>query len=305
MSLRSPPLAALRAFVAAGRSLSFKQAASDLGLTPSAISHQIRALEEHLGVALFERTHRTMALTRAGSSYWIVVRDAFAAIEAGAKAVTSGSVNPLRISVAPLFANVVLLPRLAAFSMLNPEIRLAIDTSNLIADFNRDPVDIAIRWGFGTWPDTIALSLIPVTSIPVARAGMVAEGGPEVVLEHTLIHTAMLPRTWSNWLEVHGLVRPPSARDLWLDTLPGALDAAEQGLGIAFAPYPMVEATLRQKRLVSLFPIPPITKQAYFLVYGQNRKIDSRVRAFADWMVDAAEDFKRDVLRSTLAGLAA
>src|SRR5262249_13582981 len=195
MAASLPPLHALRAFEAAARHMSFAAAAEELSLTPSAISHQIRHLEERLGRRLFDRKPRGLALTPLGQLYFPLVRSAFEQLVQATSLV--GGVGPdqqkvLTISCTPSFAMAWLIQRLPSFQAAHPEIEVRLDTSTRIVDFARDGVDVGIRFGLGHWPGVVAERLFGETLFPVCSPALLAEkggvSGPGDVARFTLIH---------------------------------------------------------------------------------------------------------------------
>ncbi len=185
-----PPLHALRAFEAAARHLSFARAAVELNLTPSAISHQIRHLEESLGRRLFERRHRGLELTAVGRVYFPLVRGAFEQL-AQATVLIGGTGpelrNVLTISCMPSFAMVWLIPRLPAFQAAHPAIEVRLDTSSRFVDFARDGIDVGIRFGTGQWPGVAAEFLFSETLFPICAPALIAVAiGRGVLLEGPL-----------------------------------------------------------------------------------------------------------------------
>ena len=164
MKFRLPPLNTLRLFEAAGRHLNFKTAAQELGITPSAISHGIQALEDWLGSALFHRNGRIVTLTTAGEAYLPEVAEALSLL---ATAADHGASNTLHISAAPVFASRILLPRLPRFSELHPHIAVSVDTRHGVVEFPRDGADLAIRRGHGDWAGLSAELLLTESLVPV------------------------------------------------------------------------------------------------------------------------------------------
>ena len=179
MSPRLPPLAALRAFEAAARHLSFTRAADELHVTQTAISHQIRGLEERLGVRLFRRLPRGLVLTEEAQRYLPAVRDAFARLEVATAELLAGRTGgALTASVLPSFAAKWLVPRLGRFRAANPDIDLRISTSLHLVDFAREDVDIGIRMGRGHYPGLRVDRLFGEALIPVCSPALLEDGPP-------------------------------------------------------------------------------------------------------------------------------
>lgn len=167
MPPRPPPLAALRTFEAAARHGNFSRAADELHLTHGAISHQIKSLEQTVGVALFRRGRRGVTLTAEGASLAAVMRDALERIARGVEAVRVRPPRALTISVLPAFATHWLIPRLGDFQARHPEIEVNIRAGQDLVDFSRDDVDLAVRYGPGTWPGLVATRLMGEDVFPV------------------------------------------------------------------------------------------------------------------------------------------
>jgi len=171
----SPPLTALRAFDAAVRLGSFRAAAEAIGLTPSAVSHQIKALERAMGVALFRREGRAVVLTDAGQALAPHVRQGFLAFERGAHAVRSGArAQQIRVSSLALFSQTVLIPNLGAFSARSPDYDVRIESTPRFVDFDQEDIDIGIRVGDGRWPGLRCTELLRITGAPVASPALLA-----------------------------------------------------------------------------------------------------------------------------------
>ena len=212
-----PPLNALRAFEAAARHLSFKRAAAELAVTPAAVSHQVRALEAQLGVELFARGHRALALTRAGARSLPGLTDAFDALDDAVHALRARSAPPrLVLSVVPSFGANWLVPRLGAFRAKHRAIDLVVLSSAELVDFARDPVDVGIRFGPGGWPGVRADLLLGEEYVAVASPKLArgARGlrSPEDLRRHTLLHDEN-SNAWRAWLDGRGSHRRrPRAR---------------------------------------------------------------------------------------------
>ena len=170
-----PPLNALRAVEAAARHMSISLAANELNVTPAAISHQIRLLEDHIGLPVFVRSGRGLALSDAGAAGLRDLREAFARLSAAMDAIDSlGEAGILSVSVAPSFAAKWLLPRLGSFQRTHPEIDVHVSASMQLADFAKDGVDLAIRYGGGTYTDVVVKKLLQESVIPVCSPEFLA-----------------------------------------------------------------------------------------------------------------------------------
>lgn len=290
MRYRLPPLNSLRLFEAAARLQSFKAAADELLLTPSAVSHGIQSLEEWLGTPLFERTPRGLNLTSAGRDYYPAVRDALSSLAMGSERAsgTRGG-NRLAISAAPTFATRWLVPRLPHFRARHPDITVTIDTAQDRADLSDTAVDLAIRMGRGDWNGLIADRLFAEELVPVCAPVLAGQFAGAPRLEETrLIHVTTVSEDWTYWAGAAGLPPPAAARGLRFDTIQMAFDAACQGLGIVIGRKPLVNAELESGRLQSLWP--PVVKSsvAYWLVCSPARSHEPAIAAFRDWMAGQA-----------------
>ena len=286
MAPHLPPFAALRAFEAAARHLNFSRAAEELHLTHGAISHQMKALEAGLGVALFRREGRRMLLTDAGQLFASRVRDALDELSAAVAAVAAPrEQHVLTLSVLPSFASLWLIPRLASFHARHPEIDINIRASLALAEFGRDGVDVAIRIGRGGWPDVMAEKLFDEEVFPVASPrlkGLPLK--PSELGRFTLLRSERQP--WAPWFKAMGLDLEEPARGPAYSDEALLLQAAAQGIGIALARGAMAAADLAAGRLIRLFPdrVPP--KSAYYLVYPRANAGLARVKAFREWILE-------------------
>lgn len=266
MGLRLPPLASLRLFEAAARHASFKQAAEELGLTPSAVSHGIDTLETWLGAPLFDRSGRSVALTAAGEDLLPYVSEGLSMIATGAHRVSPLlGARRIRVSVAPTFARRWLVPRLGRFRGRHPEIDLHVDTSHRQAVFPLDGVDLAIRMGPAPWPSARSELLFREALQPVAHPDLAArlpqrEGRIDWA-RAPLIHVATVEHDWAAWfaggVSAATDTPPPAGRGLHVDTVDLALEAAAQGLGIALARLPLCAGALSSPALPSSAPAAP------------------------------------------------
>ena len=282
-------LSALRAFDAIVRLGSFKAAADELRLTPSAISHQIKTLEGSLGAKLFHRQGRAVVLSEAGLRLAPYVRQGFVAFLRGATAVRGGlRARQIRVSSLALFNQTVLIPNLAQFSTQFPDFQVRIETSAAFVDFGRDDIDLAIRVGDGRWPGLKCTELLAISGVPVASPAFLtarASWTPEHLIDARLIHDTALPVGWERWLAAKGVVRAASPGDLWFDTAPATLHAAEQGLGVALAIDPLIRLWPGYgTRLTPLFPNLTGPRTRYWLVRRPESDAEAKVKAFAAWL---------------------
>lgn len=287
------PLSALLAFERAASQLSFRRAARDLGVSPSAISHQIRSLEERFGTRLFARGGRTLRLTAAGERYLQSVSPALALLEEGGRDLLRqgrGGLSVLRISALPFFTSTVLIPALADFRRRNPRLTLHIEATHQYADFDSSGVDVAIRYGREHAAGLRLRPLLDVHSLPVCAPALARAGlrRPADLAGQVLIHVAPQPRAWTAWLAEAGLPALAPRGELWFDTLPAALEAAEHGLGVALAMHPLIEARPGfGTALVAPFDLPAPRMQTLFLVCRPEQARERKIVAFQRWLADA------------------
>ena len=291
---RLPPLNGLRAFEAAARHLSFTRAAAELNVTQAAISHQIRMLEERLAVKLFVRRNRTVLLSEAGQAYLPALRDAFDMIDqATDRLLRRDETEPLVISSTASFATKWLVPRLAGFQALHPEIEVQLSTSFELVDFQRDAVDAAIRWGLGKWPGLSVERLFGQDLFPVCAPSLVkGRTGlkqPADLARATLLHTTTARDDWRLWLTAAGVKGVDPARGPVLDQLFTALQAAIDGVGVALGHTQMVERDIAAGRLVQPFDLTLPIEAAYYFVVPPSALKRRKVKAFHDWILSQTE----------------
>ncbi len=294
----TPPLTALRAFVAAGQHGSFQDAARELGVTPSAISHQVRALEAWLEAPLFTRRARQVTLTAKGRRFLKDIEGAFSRIRKGAMRVRGdGRRARLRVSALPLFTNAWLIPRLAHFEEQHPGITLSIETSNRIADFERDDIDVGIRNLRSPTPGLEARKLLDVRPVPLCARkltqGANALKRPRDLVNHTLIHISARPESWRELLKSMGLAGIKPKRDLTFDTVPAALEAAARGHGVTLGLSPLVWETPIAASLVVPFAAPASVSSSYYVVHRKADGSRPEIKAFVDWLTKEMAVFVR------------
>ncbi|MET0220881.1 MAG: transcriptional regulator GcvA [Tardiphaga sp.] len=296
MTGRLPSLNGLRAFEAAARHLSFTQAAVELNVTQTAISHQIRRLEDELGTRLFVRQNRALALTPQGRDYLPGIRAAFNDLRSATDRLKrKDDAHVLTISTLASLAAKWLLPRLSAFQQAHPDIDVRITTSTELVDFKRGDVDAAIRYGRGRWPGLradwlTADHLFPVCS-PALLEGRRALHRPEDLAGHTLLHSTGYDDDWRLWLTAAGLPgdvlkQPGLTFDLIFMTLQAAID----GLGVAIGRSTFVEGDLASGRLVTPFDIRLPADAGFYLVAPQASSDVRKLRVFRDWMLATIQD---------------
>jgi len=286
MRPRLPPLNSLRLFEASARLLSFKNAAEELLLTPSAVSHGIQSLEEWLGVPLFLRTTKGLVLSEAGNTYIPIVRQALDLLASGsARILNKHGRGQLSISAAPTFGSRWLLPRLHKFRELHPDIHIVIDTSHARAELSDAGVDLAIRMGRGNWQGVIADRLVAEELVPVCAPSIHDRVRDLADIEQApLIHVTSASEDWAVWANETGRAVPDPAKGLRFDTIHMAFQAACQGLGVAIGRKPLVNAELASGSLVEVWEA-VLSNISYWLVGAESRADDPRIVAFRSWIM--------------------
>lgn len=306
MTGRAPPLPALRAFAAWVRLGSVSAAAEELKLTPGAVSHQIRALEDFLNVPLIERQGRRWALTDAGRIYGYQVRQALQDIADVTERVRSQqpalharpATQDLRVAVLPSFAHGWLLPRLADFTRWHPGVRLELHGSMDYADLNTGQVDCAIRFGHGNWPDAEARPLMGDNLLLLAAPVLLGTNprqGLEEILELPLLHAS---ENWAAWLgglpeAQRDIQRPPKHMNFTDST--HLLEAARLGMGVALSRRSIADTLLQRAELVKAHAHECAHASAYYLLLPANAGKNPAREAFADWLQGACAGFTQQL----------
>ncbi|TYM00281.1 transcriptional regulator GcvA [Bradyrhizobium rifense] len=297
MTARLPSLNGLRAFEAAARHLSFTLAASELNVTQTAISHQIRRLEEELGIRLFIRQNRALALTPEARDYLPGVRAAFNDLRlATDRLLRKDDDRVLTVSTLASLAAKWLLPRLTDFQEAHPGIDVRITTSTSLVDFQRDDVDAAIRYGRGQWPGLradwlMADELFPVCSPSLLRGDKPLRQ-PEDLKGYPLLHTSNANSDdWRLWLTAAGLPadiakQPGITFDMIFMTIQAAID----GIGVAMGRTSYVSDDIAKGRLVVPFKIALPADAGFYLVSPEGRREAPKLAAFRQWMIAATQN---------------
>jgi LysR family transcriptional regulator, glycine cleavage system transcriptional activator len=297
MAARLPSLNGLRAFEAAARHLSFTQAASELNVTQTAISHQIRRLEEELGIRLFIRKNRALALTPQARDYLPGVRAAFNDLRlATDRLLRKDDDKVLTVSTLASLAAKWLLPRLTAFQEAHPGIDVRITTSTALVDFKNGDVDAAIRYGRGNWPGVRAEWLMADEGFPVCSPALLSGKKPlrtpEDLRDHVLLHTSNANYDdWRLWLTAAGLTpdiskQPGITFDLILMTVQAAID----GIGVAMGRTSYVQDDIAKGRLVVPFNIALPADAGFYLVSREGAADPPKLKAFRQWLIASAKN---------------
>lgn len=294
-----PGTRALRTLEAAGRHLNFTRAADELGLTAAAVSHQIKEIEDQLGVSLFSRTSRTIRLTPAGA---ILLDAAVETIELLQRAVakarkTSRGTALLRVTADATLAAKWLMPRLDRFRALHPDIDLRFDISYAVRDFELDDVDVGVRFGLGKYPGLRADRMFDNVIVPVCSPKLLKSGpplaAPRDLLAHTLVHIewsrpGVVWPNWRMWMTAAGVQDFDDSRVVVFGSSTEVIHAALDGTAVALVDFAMVANDLSEGRLIRPFElgIKVAPEFAYFLVCPQQTADDPRIAAFRSWVLD-------------------
>ena len=298
MSLDLPPLNALRAFEAAGRHLSLTRAARELHVTPAAVSHQVKGLEEYLGVKLFRRVRNSLLLTDAGQACLPGLGEGFNQLARAMERLREhDSHGALLMSVAPAFAVKWLVPRLERFDAAYPEIDVRMSASLELVDFERDGFDAAIRLGRGTYPGLQVHKLFEESVVPMCSPGLLDAGHPlhtpEDLQHHVLLHDDSLSferaaPDWPMWLKAVGVEGVDAARGPHFSHPDHAIQAAMDGAGVVLGWRMLAAADLEAGRLAIPFDLTLPMELAFYLVYPQGMAERPKLAAFRDWLLEEA-----------------
>jgi LysR family transcriptional regulator, glycine cleavage system transcriptional activator len=291
---RLPPLDLLASFEAAARHLSFTRAGAERFITQSAMSRQIRALEDDLGVALFRRRHRALVLTEHGVRLLATCTSVLAQLRVTVGEIRSPSQREvLSLTTTPGLASLWLIPRLPAFTRAHPGIDVRLDASFELRDLRADGFDLAIRYGRAGASDGQPLfgeSMQPVCSPRLLRGGPPLKR-PEDLRFHTLLQVSNaggMPLEWDPWLQAVGLVDLQPATTLSFSGYGEAIAAALAGQGVAIGRRPLVDGLLKSRQLVAPFKDIASSMRAYALVIDPAARARPAVRALEAWLLKEA-----------------
>jgi LysR family glycine cleavage system transcriptional activator len=288
MPNKLPALHLFSVFEAAARHENFKQAASELFITPSAVSHQIKALETFLGFELFQRKSRGVALNAAGKVYLHYVQQGLNKLEQGTKIVSNKFSSPsLKISTFPTMASNVIIPQLSDFQQKHPEIDIRIETGMNVTDLRYDDCDLAIRVGRGDWQGVAVKKLLSLTAHAVCSPDFAKKHkltAPEQISQVPLIDLDNMNNVWRTWAEAMQLPAMQYQHKLTFSNYDASLQAAEQGLGLALAIMPVEHALIERNLLVLPFKESANFDQALYAVYREEDKSRHDIHCFLDWL---------------------
>ncbi len=281
-----PPLHTLPAFEAAARLGSFQAAAEALNLTPSAVSHRIRLLEDHLGQPLFERLHRAIALTAAGRRYLPVVREALLRLDEASAGLRAPHQERLRISVAPALGSKWLVARLAEYQETHPDIEFSLGTATSLAPLLAGEADLGLRYGEEEWPGLLAWKLFEERVFPVCSPALAAGLKTPADLDRTrLLRHPLL--SWQRWFAAAGMAHPEPAEGPRYDDALLMLEAAVAGHGVALMVETLAAPYLAEGRLVRPFP-QDCPDHSFYVVAPPNIEERRGAMDFIRWLVRSA-----------------
>ncbi len=295
MAERVPHLSALRAFEAVARHLSFQEAAAELGISPSAVSHQIRTLEAYLDVRLFERLTRAIALTEAGRLLQPGMEEGFRCIESSVRQVRSlRSRAVIVVSAGPSIAAKWLVPRLYLFEERYPAVEIRITTTNRTIDLAREDVDVALRHGSGRYPGLDCTRLFGEAYAPMCAPALLKDAdrpleAPSQLAGHRLLHddAASYPGTapgWPEWLAAAGADPGVGQSGRHFKQTDHAIQAAIDGVGVLLGRVAIAAPDLLAGRLVRPFPLTLPSDFGYFFVTRPGRQREKPIAAFLAWL---------------------
>jgi LysR family glycine cleavage system transcriptional activator len=294
---RPPPLRNLRAFCIAARHCSFKIAADELFLTPSAVSHQMKELEESLGVRLFERKTRALELTNAGRTLHDEVAPLLDALERSLTQFTRRQRRKsLRMTLPPFFASELFVPRLVTFCAAHPDIDIQIDTSDPHPTLHPPTADVSILLADSAPPGLNASKLFSLKLAAVCakeHAATVARLGRAVFRETALIVHRPRPFAWANWAQEVGLEAPEPKNIIELDSMFAVVRAAERGIGVALVPTALCGAWFATGALVRIFSIELALGDTYYLVSRPKDAEKQEVKAITEWALEEFRSLER------------
>ena len=287
-------LRGLRTFCVAARHESFTLAADELFITSSAVSHQVKSLEQELGVQLFERGSRELKLTETGRAIFDEVEPLIERLDDVVGSYRKhGPARSVKISVQPFFASEYFVPRLSEFTAGHPDIDIQVGTSDETAEKHPADADLSIRL-FKTPPDNLAshllfpLRMVPTGSPDFKKSIVVKENA--IVSEFPLIVHETRPKAWKHWSKSAGIELPKDSKVTRLDSMIAVVRATERGLGAAMVPVPLANQWFKQGSIVRLFNTELVADVSYYLVYKQERAGDPAVCLLRDWILQKFAD---------------
>jgi len=284
---RMPPIQYLTAFVIAARHNSFKVAAEELNVSPSAISQQIKALENHLGLQLFSRKKRVLQLTKAGVSFYQITSRTLNTYETGyAHFADQYFSSTLKVSMIPYIANEVVIPQLHHFQERYPDLSLVVETSMHLENLESTELDAAIRFGVPPWGDHEVELITPAQSALVATKDYFDKHPTKTKSDwqhQTLIHIRSDVNDWQRFMNGIGFQFKPK-KELFFDSYAAGIRAAEEGLGIAIGVFPITNTKITRGRLIPISNQYSPIEEAFYLVTKHNNNKQDSYRILLRWL---------------------
>ena len=303
---RLPPLNSIRAFDAAGRHLSFTRAAEELSVTHGAISHQVKALEQWLGVSRFRRSGQSVVLTDHGRLYLATISPALVSIAIASRNQSQQEV--LRVYTLPTFTMRWLFPRLVKFRAAHPTITVEISTGLEPVEELSSNIDVIIRREPETVAGLVKHRFIGEIHLPVCSPRLVEGGSLAGITDlnrHTLLHCEARPTAWTDWLSEFWPGQLVPAQSLRLEHLYFALQAALDGLSVAMGPSSLIAADVAAGRLVIPFGKRIKRCENYHVILRQDRQHDPVVKTFCDWLEEEGTQFDNTIMQMLENGMVA
>ena len=287
-------LRGLRTFCVAARHESFRAAADELFITASAVSHQIKSLEQELGQQLFERSSRSLRLTRIGQAMFEEACPLMTSLDKVAgRYRRQRQRKTLRVSVQPSFASEMFVPRLTEFTAEHPDIDLIVDTSDESSETLPDKAEVGIR--LFRSPPADAICLFPLRLVPVGspdfKRAMTVEGA-RITSDFPIIVHETRPRAWQQWSDDSGIALPKNYRVIRLDSMIAIARAAQRGLGAALVPAALSVRWFESGSLVPLFDSELASEDGYYLLKGKGHSVEKEVRVLTDWVLRNFRDYR-------------
>jgi LysR family glycine cleavage system transcriptional activator len=300
MTRRIYPLNALRAFEASARHLSFVKASEELSVTPAAVSHQVKKLEEYLGLPLFRRKSRGLSLAESGQLLLSELSEVFLRLDkAMERVIDSDSRGTITLSVAPTFAVMWLIPRLPKFYALHPDIDVRISTSLGLVDFQRDDFDAAIRLGSGKWYGLEAIKLFDESVTPMCSPRLLegpdALKSPDDLSKHVLLHNHSMDYdpespTWESWLKAAGASGVDASRGTHFSLPDHGLQASIDGAGVVLGWRSLSAKDVAAGRVVEPFDLTLPLGSSFYLAYPEAHSLRSNIAVLRDWLIQEVSD---------------
>jgi LysR family glycine cleavage system transcriptional activator len=296
--MRNPSLKAIKTFQIAAKHTSFAVAADELCITPSAVSHQIKTLETQLGLPLFSRSARALALTDAGARYLEQIDDLFMRLESVTEQLRARfGRSSVRLHVPAYFASEMLLPRLSEFAKLHAGIDLRIETQGVHGRLHAAEADISVVVGTGPWNGLVAHQLFAQTMVPACSPELMAEkpvNRYEDLNSHTLLVHEARRDDWDRWATAVGIRNLQPAQIVRIDSMSAAMRAAEKKIGIALLPAELSRRKFASGRLTRVFDDELVTQENYTLLVRAEDENRDDIRALCAWLVDACSSVEEN-----------